>query len=160
MGNRIDEAVIHEFEGKPIVPQHIVTILPVNNDSEAYYVAAIVNSLPFQFAAHAYSQAGGKSFGTPEILEKISVPSFNRHFQTHTRLSDLSRKAHEIAPAAYGGDAQASKNLEEIEAQINTLASRLWGITDTELKELHIALKELKGEDIEPELDDDSEEDG
>ncbi len=155
MGNRIDAAVISTENGKAIVPQHIVTILPVEDDSEAFYVASVVNSTPFQFTAHAYSQAGGKSFGTPEILDKILVPKFNRQSSLHTQLSALSRRAHALAPSAYAGDPQAQQELRQVEAQIDTLAAQLWGLTPSELAGLRQALAELKREDIEQSLEED-----
>ncbi|MCX8139805.1 MAG: SAM-dependent methyltransferase [Gemmataceae bacterium] len=147
MGDRIVAAVISEQDGKPITPQHIVTILPTEDQAEAFYIAATVNSIPFQFAAHAYSQAGGKSFGTPEILEKILVPRFDRQSSLHVQLSTLSRHAHALAPVAYAGDATAQAELAQVEAEIDRAAARLWGLTEDELDGLRQALSELKGED-------------
>jgi hypothetical protein len=158
MGDRIVAAVISEQDGKPITPQHIVTILPTEDDAEALFVAAIINSIPFQFAAYAYSQAGGKSFGTPEILEKVLVPKYNHRSSLYTYLSDLSQRAHTLAPSAYAGDPAAQVELQQIETEIDHAAARLWGLTDAELDGLRKALEELKGEDITADRDHDEEE--
>jgi SAM-dependent methyltransferase len=138
MGNRIEASVVSSLDGKLIIPQHIVSLVPLMCDSEAHYVCALVNSAPFQFAAHAYSQVGGKSFGTPHILENIRLPKFSPEDATHQELSELSRRAHAIR-ASNDEDA-----LREIEAAIDRAAARAWGLTDDELTALQASLEELK----------------
>jgi SAM-dependent methyltransferase len=138
MGNRIEASVVSDLDGKPVIPQHIVSLVPLTCDSEAHYVCALVNSAPFQSAAYAYAQAGGKSFGTPHILENICLPRFNPEDANHRDLSNLSRRAHAIR-ASNDEDA-----LREIEAAIDRAAARAWGLTDDELAELRASLKELK----------------
>lgn len=149
MGNRIDAAVVTEHEGKPIIPQHIISLLPLSNLDEAYYVASIINSTPFQFAAHSYSQSGGKSFGTPQILENIRVPTFDPSNQIHLNLAELSKRAHELAAAARSGEINSTEQLLSIENKIDHFAAQVWGISEAELEEIKINLTELKGEDIE-----------
>jgi SAM-dependent methyltransferase len=138
MGNRIEASVVSSLDGKLIIPQHIVSLVPLMCDSEAHYVCALVNSAPFQFAAHAYSQVGGKSFGTPHILENIRLPKFSPEDANHQELSELSRRAHAIR-ASNDEDA-----LREIEAAIDRAAARVWGLTDDELTALQASLEELK----------------
>jgi hypothetical protein len=142
MGDRIDAAVISALNGKPVLPQHIISLVSLDDAAEAHYIAALVNSTPFQFTAHAYSQSGGKSFGTPEILDKISIPKFVSNNVTHNALSQLSQRAHELAPAAYAGDEAACAQLQQVEAEIDRAAARLWGLTDEELKEIQASLRE------------------
>ncbi|HFD38233.1 MAG TPA: SAM-dependent DNA methyltransferase, partial [Anaerolineae bacterium] len=62
IGNRIGASVIPNG-----IPQETISLVACDNEAEAYYIAALVNSTPFQFAAYSYSQAGGKSFGSPHI---------------------------------------------------------------------------------------------
>jgi len=143
MGDRIDASVVVEHEGKPIVPQHIISLLPLSNLDEAFYVAAVINSSPFQFAAHSYSQAGGKSFGTPQILEYIYIPTFDPNNTTHQQLVDLSKKAHQLANSINDDNAQSS--FSEIEVEIDQLTKWLWGLTDKELQDVCRSLAELKG---------------
>jgi hypothetical protein len=139
MGNRIEASVVSDLDGKPVIPQHIVSLVPLTCDSEAHYVCALVNSAPFQSAAYAYAQAGGKSFGTPHILENICLPRFNPEDANHRDLSNLSRRAHAIR--ASNDDEEA---LRAVEAAIDRAAARAWGLTDDELAELRASLKELK----------------
>jgi len=147
MGDRIDACIISSLGGRPILPQHIVSLVPLDSELEAHYVCAIVNSTPFQFAAHAYSQAGGKSFGTPHILENICIPTFESGDPNHQRLSELSQHAHALAPAAAAaaGDGAAQAKLAEVEAEIDRAAARLWGLRDEELADIQASLEELKG---------------
>jgi len=143
MGDRLDAAVVSEHEGKVVIPQHIVTVLSLQSSEEAHYVAAVVNSLPFQFSAHSYSQSGGKSFATPQILENVRIPRCTLDNPIHRQLSALSQRAHELAPAARGGDAAAQAELRQVEAQVDVTAASLWGLSDDELAEIRRSLAEL-----------------
>lgn len=148
MGNKIDAAVISKQDGKPIVPQHIVTLIPFTEKDEAYYVASVINSSPFQFAVHSYSQAGGKSFGTPRILEHIKIPVYEPKNPLHRTLSSLSLQAHELAILAYFGDAAAQDLLHSIETKIDQTSMQLWELSEIELTDIQTSLLELKGEDL------------
>jgi ubiquinone biosynthesis protein UbiJ len=54
----------------------------------------------------------------------------------HRGLADCSRRAHELAAA--GDDVAA------VEAEIDALAARLWGVTDAELGAVHESLAALE----------------
>ncbi len=56
-----------------------------------------------------------------------------------------SRRAHELAPAAYGGDGAARAALAQVEAEIDRAATRLWGLSEAELAEVRASLEELRG---------------
>lgn len=131
-------AVVDDVNGKCIVPQHIVTLVAFDDEDEAHFVCAVLNSAPVNFALQSYSQKGGKSFGTPHVLENIQVPRFDEINDMHSRLGMLSKKAHAATSA---GDIA---RLEEIEAEVNSLAAQLWGLTDEELKEIQESLAELQ----------------
>ncbi len=141
LGNRMEAAAL-----STAIPQETITFLPCSTQNEAYYLASLINSTPFQFAAYAYSQAGGKSFGTPSILEKIRLPRFDPHSLPHQHLENLSREAHRLAPAAYKGNEPAQKKLKVLEKQIDRLAAQLWNLTPEELREIRQSLNQLKGE--------------
>ena len=140
IGNRIEAAVISNG-----IPQETISLVACSDETEAHYIAALVNSIPFQFAAYSYSQAGGKSFGSPHILENIRVPKFTSGDANHRRLSELSQRAHALAPAAYSGDQAAQAELKQVEAEIDRAAVRLWGLTDDELADIQASLEELRG---------------
>jgi methylase of polypeptide subunit release factors len=137
IGSEIAAAVVSKQAGKAIVPQHIVTLLACVLETEAHYVCGMLNSSPFNFAVQSYSQRGGKSFGTPQVLENVRVPKYDPANPTHLALSDLSQQAH--AATAAGEAAR----VREIEAEVDWLAAKLWGLTDAELREIQESLAEL-----------------
>ena len=136
MASEIKAAVVTEKEGKPVVPQHIVTLLPCKALREAHYCCAVVNSSPFNFAVQSYSQKGGKSFGTPHVLDYVHVPGYEAGDPTHARLAHLSEQAHKAASGGRTGDVRG------IEEAIDQWAAKLWGLTDDELSEIKKSLEE------------------
>jgi hypothetical protein len=139
IASSLEAAVIGYKDGKPILPQHIVTLVACENQQEAHYLCALINSTPLNFAARAYSQAGGKSFGDPHILENIRIPRFDPQNPLHQRLAELSEEAHS---AALRDD---DKRIREIEGEIDRLAAEIWGLSEEELREIQRNLKELGG---------------
>jgi len=134
---KIEAAVVGSKEGKPVIPQETITLVDCSNKAEAHYIAALVNSSPFQFTAISYSQEGGKSMGSMHILEHIRIPRYDPSNPVHQKLAELSEKAHYVARS---GD---EKRLKEIEEEIDIYATRLWKLTDEELKDIKENLKEL-----------------
>ena len=73
------------------------------------------------------SIAGGtKSFGIPRIVEDtIKIPKYDSTNKIHRKLSNLSKKAHEIAKK----DGDTSK----VEEEIDRLAAELYRVSEKEL---------------------------
>jgi len=71
------------------------------------------------------------------FVSVLNIPTFTLEDTTHSLLADLSRQAHAAAAA---GDAA---RVREIEAEVDRLAARLWGLTDAELREIQESLAEL-----------------
>jgi len=133
----IEAAVVSTLEGKPIIPQETITLVACSSEEEAHYIAATVNSSPFQFAVISYSQAGGKSMGSMHVLENIRIPKFDSRNPLHVELAELSKKAH------LTGNVDDKDTLQELEEEIDTISAQIWGLTDDELKEIKISLEEL-----------------
>lgn len=129
-------AVVTTQGGKPVIPQETVTLVAPADVREAHYLCAVLNSAPFNFAAQAYSQKGGKSFGSSHLLAYLLVPQFNQDLALHLDLASLSEQAHQLVVA---GDAEA---LARVEEEIDRLAGRLWGLSEEELEEIREALRE------------------
>ena len=151
IGNKVEAAVASADQ----IPQETLTLLPTNSEEEAHYACAVVNAMPFQFAAYAYSQAGGKSFGSPHLLQNIRIPRYDPANAVHRRLAELSREAHGLAPAAYAGDQVARAALRCVEGAVDEAAAALWGLSEAELRDIRRNLAELKGGA--PETSEDSE---
>ena len=135
----IEAAVVSTLEEKPIIPQETITLVACSSEEEAHYIAATVNSSPFQFAIISYSQAGGKSMGSMHVLENIHIPKFDPKNFLHLKLAKLSKKAHVAAKA------NNKKIINEAEEEIDTVSAQIWGLTEGELKEIKISLEELIG---------------
>lgn len=135
--SKIEAAVVSQQDGKPIIPQETITYVALDDENEAHFLCAMVNSSPFQFAAISYSQAGGKSMGSPHVLEYIHIPKFDVQNKLHIILSELSKKAHEFAAL------DDKEKLKEVEDEIDKVAAQIWGLTSEELKEIKRNLEEL-----------------
>lgn len=135
----IEAAVVGLMNGKSVIPQETITLVDCDSEEEAHFICSLISSSPFQFTSVSYSQVGGKSMGSPHILENICIPKFDPDNQLHLQLAELSQRAHELA--AHGEE--KAEELREVEEEIDQLAAELWGLTDEELKEIKASLKEL-----------------
>jgi len=68
----------------------------------------------------------------------VRVPRYDQADPVHRQLAALSQRAH--AATAAGNP----EEVKEIEAEIDRLAARLWGLTDEELQEIQESLAELQ----------------
>jgi hypothetical protein len=118
---------------KVIVPDHTLILIPCECASEAHFICAALNSAPSHLVVQAYVAL----HPSPHVLQHIALPQFDAENHIHTRLAALSQQAHELATA---GD---EATLAQVEAQVDEAAAELWGITDSELKEIRRSLEEL-----------------
>ncbi len=140
---QIEAAVVGTLKGKAVVPQETISLVQCKSEQEAHYLAALVNSAIFQFGAVSFSQEGGKSMGSMHVLDHIRIPRFDPKNKTHLRLAELSKEAHKLAKAGN------EKRLREIEAEIDRVSARIWGLSEDELREIQKSLQELKGIELE-----------
>jgi len=137
------ETALVSMGEKPIIPDHTVVMIPLNNLSEAYYLSAILNSGVLCLAS-LYMVVSG--------VDIFKIPKFNSNNPLHKKLSELSKKAHEIAKRIYEEDREDLKeDLRKIEDEIDKTVAKLYGITDEELKEIRKCLKILKEGEVEEE---------
>ena len=101
---------------------------------EAHYLCACLNSLPSQFFLASYSQRGGKSFASTQILEYLKVPSFDSKNAAHCKLSALSQRCH--TAAASEDDAKLIK----LEGEVDENAAELWSLSEYVLEAIQEAL--------------------
>ena len=132
---RIASSIEASVIERNVVPQETLSIVVTKTTEEAHYLSAMLNCSPFNFAVVSYSQTGGKSFGSPHIIENIRIPKFDSQNPVHLRLAQLSEKAHELA--------RTNKALSEVEEEIDRPAAELWGLADEELAEIKRSLAEV-----------------
>ena len=115
---------------KPALPDHTIVAVSCSSESEAYFIAGMLNSSPAYVAVAAYIVL----HPSPHIMKNIAVPQFKKADSDHIWLAKLSRQCHVAAN---------EEQLAELEADIDEAAAKIWGITKTELKAIQKALSDL-----------------
>lgn len=134
---KVEAAVLHTINGRSMIPQETLVLVECHSAEEANYIVAVINSSVFQCTVSSFGQKGGKSMGSPSILEYIQVPRYDPGNPVHVRLTMLSQEAHKAATQA------DSNTLEETENKVNKSVAELWDLSDKELKEIQRTLEEL-----------------
>lgn len=130
-------AVVNTGDDKPIISnQAMHPFIALSDEDEAHFLAACLNSAPFEFAVISHTQYGGKSFAQPGLLKRLNLPQYDPQHPLHQQLSLCSRRAH----TAIANGLSAT----DIEAQIHTLAASLWGLTDREWQDVQRSLAEIQ----------------
>jgi hypothetical protein len=127
-------AVIAQLAERPVVPDHKLVLCPFADANEAHFVCGMLNSSPARFVVNSYSIE--TQFST-HVFDYVRLLQYIRTNPTHRALADLSQQAH--AATAAGEAAR----VREIEAEVDRLAAKLWGLTDAELREIQESLAEL-----------------
>ncbi len=133
----VSSVVGSDAAGKIVIPEHNTSFVPFEAADEAHFFCACFNSSPADFAAISSYGGGGGGIASPKVVERIRVPKYDPTDPIHRALADLSQQAHAATAA---GDAA---RVQELEAEIDRLAARLWGLTDAELREIQESLAEL-----------------
>jgi len=98
MANDIYAAVISQYKTpfgyKTIIPTDTTSLFANDNESEAHFLCAIINSTPVRDFIKSYSSAG-RGFGAPSVMQHIGVPKFDPNNKLHQELSELSKILHE-----------------------------------------------------------------
>jgi SAM-dependent methyltransferase len=122
-------AVVGGVEGKAIMSnQAMHPFIGLENEDEAHYLAACLNSIPFDYAVISHTQSGGKSFAQAAILKQLYIPKFQAEDGLHQALAKLSREAH------------AGKVHNEAIAEAT---AQLWELTREELAAISQSLREI-----------------
>jgi methylase of polypeptide subunit release factors len=131
---------------KEIIPNVKLMLIPIENEMEAYYVCSILNSSLTQLIVASYVIETGIS---THVTENVYIPQFDRKNKLHLKLSELSKKAHELAKRYYEqNDLIAQEELKKVEEEIDKTIAELYGITDEELEEIKKCLRILKEGEI------------
>lgn len=135
-------AVAEAQNDLPTIPDHKLMLVDCQSREEAHYLCAVLNSVVATLTVWAYAISIQQ---TTHITANINVPTFLASDSTHQRLATLSLRAHELAPAAYAGDAAARAALRAVEDEVDRAAAELWGLSAQELADVRASLRELKG---------------
>jgi len=111
--------------------------VPLQNETEAHFVCAAINSAPSILVVKSY---GIETQTSTHVLEHVGLPKFDAKNNLHQQLAKLSKQAHVVA-AESEPDA---KRLETIETEIDETVAKLWSITPAELSDIKFSLADLR----------------
>lgn len=118
---RFSAALAVPRRGQPIVPDHKVFSVGLDDPNEAYFLMAMLNSTPVRVLVDSYALDLSLS---SHVLDYAAIPRFSADDGLHRELSEAGRAAH-------GADLPSA--LVEATGQIDAAAARLWGLSDGQL---------------------------
>ena len=140
-------AVVSMLGSRVIVPDQTAYFAPFKSAIKAHFFCALLNSsaVRFAYASHGYKHV------SMDFVQYIRIPSFDRGNPVHRCLAALSMRAHRVAKRGERAHNKAAKRwnartLERIEARIDRVAARVWGLSRAELRAVQESLVELSGE--------------
>ncbi len=118
-------------DGRPVLNDQTAYSVPFEEEREAHYLAALLNSRPVRafYGCLAYKHT------SMAFIAQLAMQTFERGHEVHEELTTLSQQCH--AAAAHNDEA----GVAELEARIDAVAARIWGITDAELAAIREALE-------------------
>ena len=121
IASRLEAAVVSGIAAKPILPQETFSFIGLDDETEAFYVAGVINSTPFRFAVNDFAEPARKL--GPEAGDGVrrSFPG-----DPHLRSGDPDQRAD-----AADGAPDAAKEMHEA---LDSLSRNLWGLDEKELK--------------------------
>jgi len=140
VSSSFEPAVVATGDGKAVIPDHTVVLIPFDSATEAHYVCSLLASSLYTLAITSYFVL----HPSPHVMSNVNVPRYAPANPAHKRLAALSRRAHELAPTAYSGDGETQAALRRVEEEIDRAAAALWGLSEEELVEIRRSLEELK----------------
>lgn len=128
VGTKVNAAVVASTSssGKDfLIPDYTCVYIPLNNEDEAHYVCAILNSCVSQMITsyiHLHPD--------PHVLENVRIEKYDKSNKLHKSISNLSRIAHRLA--MQNNDAK----LAVVERRIDIIVGKLYGFSSTEIRDL------------------------
>ena len=99
MANDLIASVVSQYKTsfgyKIVIPTDTTSFFSANNENEAHYLCAIVNSLPVREFIKSYSSAG-RGFGAPSVMQHVGIPKFDSKNKLHQKLTEISKKCHRL----------------------------------------------------------------
>jgi len=135
-------AVVEPLDGRPVVPDHKLMLAAFDTRAEAHFVCACLNNSVAQFLVKSY--AIETSIST-HVFSYLAVPRYDPSDDVHSGLSRASTQAHEAAAR------HDTEVVADLESQVDVLAARLWGLSDSEMRSIQESLAEIRRE-VQPRL--------
>jgi len=123
MSNDIIAGVLSQFKTimgfKTGIPLHTTSFFATDNESEAHYLCAIINSNPVRDFIKSFSSSG-RGFGTPSVMEHIGIPKFDPKNEIHQKLTEISKRCHQLKTEG------KEKEIEKLEKENDELVKNLF----------------------------------
>lgn len=124
----IQAAVVGSQHGKTVLPQETHAFVPCESKIEACFVAGLLNSTLFNFAAMSAFEAGGKSFASPHLLERLRIPQFDPRNPNHIALAEVAM--HRSRRVTLTDEGQ----IHDAELSLDSAAAAIWGLNDEQVR--------------------------
>ncbi len=111
------------FGYKTIIPLETTALIATNNETEAHYLCAIINSKPVRDFIKSFSSAG-RGFGTPSVMEHVGIPKFDFKNPLHQKLAGISKKCHQLKTEG------KEKEIEKLEKENDETAKQLFNLLE------------------------------
>ena len=125
MTNDLIAAVISQFKTpfgfKTIIPVETTALIATDNEGEAHYLCAIINSTPVREFIKSFSSAG-RGFGTPSVMNYVGIPKFDSENELHQKLAQLSKTLHTLKAESKLGE------VARLEKEVDDSVRKLFGI--------------------------------
>ena len=89
--------------------------MPFNNEDEAHFFCAFLNSEIIEQSIKAFSSEG-RGFCAPSVIQKLNIPKYDSKNKLFKRLVELSKNAHKLAKIEI-----KKEELKQIEDEINKI---------------------------------------
>ncbi len=125
MSNDVYASVITQIKTpigfKIAIPLHTTSFFAADNEDEAHYLCAVINSTPVREFVKSFSSAG-RGFGTPSVMNHVGIPKFDSENELHQKLAQLSETLHELKAENKLGE------VTRLEKEVDDSVRKLFGI--------------------------------
>lgn len=112
--------------GRPVVPDHRLMMVPSESEDEALFVAGMLNSSPSRAIVRGYTV--GTQIST-HVLEHVAIPRYDSRNPDHKELVQISKAA------------QTGRFDEHAASALDETAARIWAIPQRELETIKKSLE-------------------
>lgn len=110
-----------DFGWKKIIPTDTTSLFAAEDENEAHYICAIINSTPVRKFIKSYSSAG-RGFGAPSVMENVGISKFKKDNKIHKKLSELSKELHKLKIK------KEEEKITELEKEVDKSICKLFGL--------------------------------
>jgi len=83
-------SVCGPLDGRAVIPNHKLTLVPVETETEAHYLCAVLNSAVVRAVVAGYAIPTGI---TTHVLDHVRVPRFEAGDELHVQIAEVGRQA-------------------------------------------------------------------